>query len=128
MPSRKKSPRKKSPQKKLRAHNSRARKSKGSPRKWKSPRTVFARRVMKKKCGSRCFLLPSKLKFPICDEDCSINPRGVIAAKIRSRQWRSKSKSYKQVTVKADRLINKGKFTKKSRKSPRKQTKRSRSS
>lgn len=45
------------------------RRSKASPSKgWKYdyPRKGLARHVLKKRCGSKCFLRPSEEKFPVC--------------------------------------------------------------
>lgn len=47
-----------------------------------------ARREMKKKCGSKCFLGPiSESCFPICATGtCKINIKGIYAAYVRARQ------------------------------------------
>lgn len=46
------------------------------------------------KCGRKCFLGPNK-KFPICNKGtCKINPKGVYASYVRSRQWGNKKTSY----------------------------------
>jgi len=87
---------------------SRSRPSKG----WKQakPKSVGARQALKEKCGSRCFLLPSKLKFPICNKNCKVDCRGLVAAKSRAGEWK-----YRTVYKKANALINKGSCTIKSR-------------
>ena len=54
-----------------------------------------ARTVMKRRCGSKCFLGPKK-SFPVCAKGtCKVNSKGLYAAYIRSRQWGKKSSSYK---------------------------------
>ncbi len=65
---------------------------------------------LKTKCGSRCFLEPKKLKYPICDSLCNVSCKGVVSAKVRSAQWKNTS-TYN----KASRLVNKYKCTAKSR-------------
>ena len=47
-----------------------------------------ARREMKTKCGSKCFLGPvSESCFPICATGtCKINNKGIFAAYVRARQ------------------------------------------
>jgi hypothetical protein len=52
-----------------------------------APGTV-ARREMKKKCGSKCFLGPiSESCFPICATGtCKINIKGIYAAYVRARE------------------------------------------
>lgn len=80
--------------------------SKRSPTKgWKksAPRKSSQRSRVKSRCGSRCFLLPRKLKFPICSRNsCKINRKGVQSAYNRSRQY-----GYTSVARKAKRLLNK---------------------
>ena len=60
---------------------------------WKnmSPKN-HERTVMRKKCGSRCFLGPKdETCFPICAKHtCKINKKGLLAAYIRGRQYGSK--------------------------------------
>lgn len=54
------------------------------------------RTVMLRKCGRKCFLGPNK-KFPICSKGtCKVNPKGVYASYVRSRQWGKKHSSYKK--------------------------------
>lgn len=79
----------------------------GPTRGWRqaAPRSTVPRRNLLQKCGPDCFLLPDKLKFPICRAcqankcDCNIDCRGLLAAKIRARQHK-----YNQVADEADRL------------------------
>jgi hypothetical protein len=49
------------------------------------------RTVMKKKCGSKCFLGPiGESCFPICTKGtCKINDKGVYAAYVRAREYAS---------------------------------------
>jgi hypothetical protein len=56
----------------------------------RSPRTVEEREYVYKKCGSKCFLIPSERKFPVCEKNtttCVPDCGGLISAKIRARQW-----------------------------------------
>ena len=76
-----------------------------------SPKTKKSRRSVKSKCGSRCFLLPSELKFPVCDSSCKVSCRGLVSAKVRAGQYK-----YKAVYNKASRMINSRGCTIKSRK------------
>ncbi len=48
--------------------------------------------VMKKECGSKCFLGPtSESCFPICAKGtCKINIKGIYAAYVRAREYGSK--------------------------------------
>lgn len=59
---------------------------------WKSlaPGT-HDRTVMKKQCGTKCFLGPKKDKcFPICaKKTCKVEDKGVMAAYMRARQQAS---------------------------------------
>ncbi len=50
------------------------------------------RKVMKKECGSKCFLGPtSESCFPICAKGtCKINTKGIYAAYVRAREYGSK--------------------------------------
>ena len=79
---------------------------------WKkmSPRKPSTRRSLKAKCGSKCFLLPSQNKFPICDAACNVSCKGLVAAKVRSAQWK-----YPGVYRKASAMVNKRGCTIKSR-------------
>lgn len=77
----------------------------------KSPRRGVERQQLKKKCGDKCFLLPEQLKFPICNDDCTYNCSGIVAAKVRAAQHK-----YDDVYRMADILIKELKCTKKSMK------------
>lgn len=82
----------------------------------RAPKLISERRKMMEKCGSKCFLLPSKLKFPICDKNtCRVNCKGIVAAKVRSGEWK-----YKSVQKRANRMINSRTCTIKSRSKSRK--------
>lgn len=69
------------------------------------PNTTNERRLMMKKCGAKCFLLPSQLKFPICPMrsriSCKPSQQGLLAAKIRAKQHK-----YSNVYKKAARMMN----------------------
>jgi hypothetical protein len=68
----------------------------------RAPKTIRARRKMLDKCGTRCFLNPEKLKFPVCADDgrCRLSRAGVIAAKKRAAQW-----GYTKQLAQATRLL-----------------------
>jgi hypothetical protein len=72
--------------------NNRSRSRSRSPaRGWTAlaPRSTNPRRNLKSKCGSKCFLSPRDLKYPICSKNtksCKPDCRGLLAAKIRSSQ------------------------------------------
>ena len=90
------------------------RRSLASPtRGWKasSPKRISSRRKHISKCGTSCYLLPSKLKFPICDSRCKVSCKGSVAAYVRAKQWK-----YPTVAKKAQSIINRMSCTKKSRK------------
>jgi len=69
------------------------------------PEKRSERERVKKRCGSRCFLKPDTLGFPICqkletaEDSCVIDCRGVLAAKVRASQW-----GYKDVAEVADAI------------------------
>ena len=68
------------------------------------------RTIMSKKCGRKCFLGKDN-SFPICNKNtCRVNPKGIYAAYVRSRQYRKKNKKYYNVSKKALRLLKKGNF------------------
>ena len=65
------------------------------------------RTVMMKKCGNKCFLGP-KRTFPICTRNtCKINRKGVYAAYIRARQYKSikGNQKYSRISAKARKLL-----------------------
>ena len=54
--------------------------------------SMHERTVMKKECGSKCFLGPvGESCFPICTKGtCTTNEKGVYAAYVRAREYGSK--------------------------------------
>jgi hypothetical protein len=61
--------------------------------------------IMLKKCGSKCFL-GTKKSFPICKKNtCKISRQGVYSAYIRSRQFRTKGRKYKNISLKAKKIL-----------------------
>lgn len=84
-----------------RKSKSKSRKRRSATRGWAkmAPKQGKERASMLKRCGSKCFLLPSKKKFPICTpSSCRVNCKGLAAAKIRASQW-----GYDNVRAKAQR-------------------------
>ena len=73
---------------------------------WKNLKPGYHQKtVMLKKCGKKCFLGPNK-SFPICKKNtCKITTKGVYAAYIRSRQYRTRGQKYRNVSKKANRLL-----------------------
>ena len=74
---------------------------------WKNeqPRGL-QRTVMRRNCGSRCFLGKGKA-FPICTKGtCKVNKKGVYAAYIRSRQYRKKHRRVSEKAAKMLRLMD----------------------
>lgn len=73
-----------------------------------APKKGAEREALKRSCGSGCYLLPEKLKFPVCarclGQSCSCKPdcRGIRAAEIRAKQHR-----YTEVAKKAAALKKK---------------------
>ena len=65
--------------------------------------------------GSRCFLLPSQLKYPVCDKKTGkMNCKGLLAANYRAalsirRKLKPKTYSYRKITQKARKLAKKHK-------------------
>lgn len=59
-----------------------------------APKKGRERHQLKKKCGSKCFLLSETEGFPICSKcdnnhcSCEIDCRGLTAAKIRAHQYK----------------------------------------
>jgi len=69
-----------------------------------SPKKGKERIQLMKKCGKDCFLLPSKMAFPVCarlngKKNCIKDCRGILSAKIRARQWK-----YKNVAKRSQRI------------------------
>ena len=62
---------------------------------------------MLQKCGKKCFL-GSKKSFPICNKNtCKVNSKGVYAAYVRARQFRSKGQKYRNISAKANKMLKK---------------------
>lgn len=68
----------------------------GKTKGWKNdaPKRGAERTALKSKCGEECFLKPDENGFPICaalqkggKNNCKVDCRGIIAAKVRSGQW-----------------------------------------
>lgn len=75
---------------------------------WKKEKPGFQQRtVMLKKCGTKCFLGPNK-SFPICKKNtCKVSSKGVYAAYIRARQYRTVGKKYQVISKKAEKMLDK---------------------
>lgn len=73
---------------------------------WKSEKPGYHQRtVMMQKCGKKCFLGPNK-SFPICKKNtCKVSSKGVYAAYIRSRQFRTRGRKYGNISRKAKKLL-----------------------
>ena len=73
---------------------------------WKSSKPSFHQRtLMMKKCGKKCFLGTNK-SFPICRKNtCKISKAGIYAAYIRSRQYSTKGKKYRNISKKAKNML-----------------------
>lgn len=53
------------------------------------PVTKWERREVLKKGGPQCFLIPEKLKFPVCNKtDACLNCHGLLTAYRRARQYK----------------------------------------
>ena len=74
---------------------------------WKEEKPGYHQRtVMLKKCGKKCFLGPHK-SFPICKKNtCKVSKKGVYAAYVRSRQYRTKGTNYMNISKKAKRMLS----------------------
>ena len=108
-------------------------KNKSKPSKgWKSlsPSLRSERKKLLEKCGKKCFLMPGKLKFPICSKkmDCKVNCGGIDSASVRAGEYK-----YKNVLKKAKSLYKRHckstrKSTRKTKKSTRKSTRKTKKS
>ena len=74
-----------------------------------APQTGKPRSRLMERCGGKCFLLPSRKKFPVCRKvykngsaDCKPMCSGVTSALVRSRQY-----GYKKVARKVKALQKK---------------------
>ena len=74
---------------------------------WKLEKPGYHQKtVMLRKCGKKCFLGPGK-SFPICKKNtCKVSKKGVYAAYVRSRQYSSKGRKYRNVSVKARKMLD----------------------
>lgn len=74
---------------------------------WKREKPSYRQRtIMLNKCGKKCFL-GTKKSFPICKKNtCKVSSKGLYAAYIRSRQYRSKGRKYRNVSKKANKMLN----------------------
>jgi hypothetical protein len=62
---------------------------------------------MLQKCGKKCFLGPKK-SFPICNKNtCKVNSKGVYAAYVRAREFRSRGQKYRNISAKANKMLKK---------------------
>ena len=75
---------------------------------WKQEKPGYHQKtVMLKKCGKKCFL-GTKKSFPICKKNtCKISRKGVYAAYVRARQYRSRGRKYRNISVKAKKILDK---------------------
>jgi hypothetical protein len=73
---------------------------------WKREKPGFHQRsVMLKRCGRKCFL-GTKKSFPICKKNtCKISSKGLHAAYIRARQYRSRGQKYRNISKKAKKML-----------------------
>lgn len=56
----------------------------------KKPQNQSDRVQLEHRCGSKCFLDPDHLKYPICTKNCKVDPDGVKAARARAIMNRHK--------------------------------------
>lgn len=89
---------------------------------WKraSVHTLGERRSLYKRCGSKCFLEPKDLKYPICSrssKSCKPDCRGITSAYVRSRQYKNSrvSRSARKMQDKYCRRRSRSKSTRRSR-------------
>ncbi len=75
---------------------------------WKNQKPgKHQRTLMKKHCGSKCFLGP-RGSFPICRKNtCKVSRQGVYAAYIRGRQYSRRGAKYRRVASRANKLLKK---------------------
>lgn len=73
---------------------------------WKNEKPGYHQKtVMLKKCGRKCFLGPDK-SFPICKKNtCVVSRKGVYAAYVRSRQYRTRNRKYRNISVRAKKML-----------------------
>lgn len=85
------------------------RKNRGSgvaTRGWKSEKPGFHQKtIMMNNCGKKCFLGPEK-SFPICKKNtCKVSSKGLYAAYIRARQYRTRGRKYMNISKKANKML-----------------------
>lgn len=101
-----------------------SKRSRASPTKGWKRLSTSSRRILKTKCGSRCFLMPKENKFPVCAAgSCKVSCKGLVSAKVRAAQW-----NYPSVYKKASRMIDRKKCTKASRRKTSRKASRSKAS
>ena len=73
---------------------------------WKNEKPGYHEKtVMLKKCGKKCFL-GTNTSFPICKKNtCKVSKKGVYAAYVRSRQYRTKGCKYRNISKKAKKML-----------------------
>lgn len=76
-----------------------------------APKKTSDRKELMSKCGKKCFLKPEKMKFPVCRKDCSVDCKGLVASRIRARQW-----GYPEVDKKVTQYYKKHGCSKKNQK------------
>ncbi len=82
----------------------------------RAPQRGRERNRIKQECGNKCFLLPDELAFPVCPVcppnkpcACEYDCRGILAAKVRSNQWKTKNPKYARIARRAQQLGNRQK-------------------
>ena len=71
----------------------------------KKPHSPSDRRKVMEKCKESCFLIPDRMKFPICnkisktDKKCSYNCRGLKGAASRAGEWKYKNVLDKAIAI-----------------------------
>ena len=68
---------------------------------WSGP-SQAERKMEAKQCPKSCFLLPTEMKFPVCDTSCKQSCAGLHAAYVRAREWK-----YDDVAARAAREMEK---------------------
>jgi hypothetical protein len=73
---------------------------------WKNEKPGYHQKtIMLQRCGKKCFL-GSKKSFPICKKNtCKVSSKGVYAAYIRAREYRTRGKKYINISKKANKML-----------------------
>jgi hypothetical protein len=73
---------------------------------WKNEKPGYHQKtIMLQRCGKKCFL-GSKKSFPICKKNtCKVSSKGVYAAYIRAREYRTRGKKYRNISKKANKML-----------------------